>query len=305
MTTRHICVLALALSVCPLTLAQSRWPRSDPKELRLARCAMSGKTLIYPVGKYKVKLVSSPDDESVLGQSCSAYLVKPDGTESLLHQDADIAIFKGTGENIFGDGDPGLILEGFSGCAHGCLTYVLADLGDAPVVFKKIENGGEFYIFEDSSDGKYKILTWDGAFDYFDDFCHACSPVPTVVLELQGTSLRDVSAEFIADYDEVIADAKAKISPNDLNVFLANPGLSKNDQAWTESEEIRRAILEVVLAYLYSGREQAAWQTLDQMWPANDRLRIKNLILKTRSEGILSQIEAVGSPAKRKSSSVP
>jgi len=288
-----------------VTLAQSRWPRSDPKEPRLARCATSGKTVTYPVGKYKVKLVSFPDDESLSGQSCSAYLVKPDGTESLLHQDADIAIFNGTGENIFGDGDPGLILEGSSGCAHGCFTYVLADLGAAPVVVKKIENGAEFYIFEDSSDGKYKILTWDGAFDYFDDFCHACSPVPSVVLELQSTSLRDVSAEFTADYDEEIAHARAEIKPDELTMFLANPDLSQGDQAWEESEDIRRAILEVVLAYLYSGREQMAWQTLDQMWPANDRHRIKNLILKTRSEGILSQIEAVGSPPERKSSSVP
>ena len=261
--------------------------------------------MIYPVGKYKVKLVPSSDDESSFGKACSAYLVKPDGTESLLQQDAGISIFKGTGEDIFGNGNPGLILEGFSGGAHCCFTYVLADLGDSPRVLKRIENQTEFYIFKNLSNGKYDILTWDGAFDYFDDFCHACSPVPTVVLEPQRTRLRDVSAEFIADYDEVIAEAKAKIDPARLNIFLANPDLSKNDQAWGESEDIRRAILEVVLVYLYSGREQAAWQTLDQMWPANDRQRIKNLILKTRSEGILSQIEAVGSPAKRKSSSGP
>lgn len=55
-------------------------------------------------------------------------------------------------------------------------------------------------------------------------------------------------------------------------------------------DRARSAALAVMFAYLYSGREEQAWQALNVMWPVNDRARIKELILKTRAEGILSQI---------------
>jgi hypothetical protein len=308
MTKRHLCLSVLAIAACPAIMAQSRLPKPDrqsQKEARLARCDRSGKGVIYPVGKYSIKMVSSSDEDPTFSEGCSAYLVKPDETESLLLQDARISIFQGTGEDIFGNGNPGLILEGFSGGAHCCFTYIFADLGDQPVILGNITNQTGFYVFKDSSDGKYKVLTSDGAFDYFDDLCHACTPIPKVVLELQGRHLRDVSAKFTADYDEDIEHAKAKITPNQLTMFLTKDNLSEEDQSGSESDDVRGAILQVVLDYLYSGRQKMAWQTLDQMWPAKDRQRIKDLIMKTKSEGILSQIQTVGSAPERKLSSAP
>ena len=293
MRDRSTWLIVFILLLGPLLVAQSRWPEAKdrvPRDLHLADCDAGGKPVTYSVGKYKVKLVSAADDDSDSQQSCAAYLVGPNGADRLLHEDAKVSILRSTGEDLFGNGNPGLILEGFSGGAHCCFTYVFADLGDSPRVLQDVTNQTGFYIFKDSNSGKYRILTWDGAFDYFDDFCHACSPVPVVVLEPRGTGLRDVSREYITDYDEGIAKNRAAISPDKVKLLTAGDGPSKSDAVWGETEETRRAILEIVFAYLYSGREQLAWQTLDQMWPRNDVKRIKALIIDTKAKGILSQV---------------
>jgi len=306
MNSRHFRLLVFLLSLCPLMVAQSRWPspeRRTWKDLKLARCGRSAQTVRYKVGKYEIKLVSSADETYNIGRACSAYLVKPDGTESLLYHDADISILKGTGDDIFATGNPGVILEAFSGGAHCCYTYVFAELGDTPAVLPPIENQTGFYVFKEAGDGRYRILTWDGGFDYFDDLCHACSPAPSVVLELRKTGLRDVSKAYSPSFDDEITEARAEIKPDELSIF-ASSDLSKGDPAWAESEELRPAILKIVLAYLYSGREKMAWQTLNQMWPAKDQQRIKGLILKTRSKGILSEIQAEKSTPRRQSSAI-
>jgi len=303
MNSGHYRLLLILLSLCPVMLAQAHWPSPEKrawKDLNLVQCGQSAQPVSYAVGKYKVRLVPSPEETYNFGRACSAYLAKPDGSESLLYHDADISILKGTGDDIFATGNPGVILEAFSGGAHCCYTYIFADLGDSRAVPLTVENETGFYIFKDA-DGSYKILTWDGAFDYFDDMCHACSPAPSVVLELHKTGLRDVSKQYAADFDEEIAAVRAEIKPDELSMF-GNADLSKGDPAWAESEELRQTIIKIVLAYLYSGREQTAWQTLDQMWPAKDRQRIKDLILKTRSEGILSKINVGRSTSGRQSS---
>jgi hypothetical protein len=46
----------------------------------------------------------------------------------------------------------------------------------------------------------------------------------------------------------------------------------------------------VVLNYLYSGREDQAWQALDEMWPPADESRVRSLILERRKRGLLAQI---------------
>jgi hypothetical protein len=50
-------------------------------------------------------------------------------------------------------------------------------------------------------------------------------------------------------------------------------------------------ILEIVWAYLYSGREQEAWRALADMWPPGDLDRIRAAILTARARGIRSQID--------------
>ncbi len=54
--------------------------------------------------------------------------------------------------------------------------------------------------------------------------------------------------------------------------------------------EVKSAVLTIVLAYLYSGREAEAWNALEAMWPPTDRKRIQDAIVKARATGLLSQL---------------
>jgi hypothetical protein len=52
-------------------------------------------------------------------------------------------------------------------------------------------------------------------------------------------------------------------------------------------------VLEIVWAYLYSGREQDAWKALAAMWPPADVDRIRQAILNAQARGLRSQVDGV------------
>ena len=83
----------------------------------------------------------------------------------------------------------------------------------------------------------------------------------------------------------VVSDSGAKtvVARYWVLSWLAITGTDVNGEA-------QSAALNVVLAYLYSGREKQAWHALSIMWPITDQARMKELIMKTRTKGILSQI---------------
>ena len=249
-------------------------------------CRGGAKSQTQSVANYKVRLVQVPE-KATDDYECRAYLQAPTEPARLLLQDTEISMYKGTGEDVFNSGHATLILEGFSGGAHCCYTYSLTDLGDRPTTLPSVENQSPFFFFKDASDGRFRIRTSDGAFDYFDGMCHACTPFPTVVLEIRNGRIEDASSRYLADYDAEIASAKSEVNQGDLGRFLTVPDLPTNGQAQSEFEDLRRQVLTIVFAYLYTGREAQAWKTLDDMWPASDRTRIKKLILDTKSDGIL------------------
>ncbi len=198
----HRVLLIVLLCSVPL-LGQAEWPKPNWQKAEVLRCRDQQQPSTYAVGKYQVKLVlvSSFGGEN----SCQSYLVEPSGHEIPLLCDWTVSVFQGTGEDLFGDGNPGLILEGFSGGAHCCYTYTIADLGDAPLVLSPVHNQTPFLVFKDPATKQFRILTSDGAFDYFDGLCHACAPFPRVVLQATVGGLRDVSSQFVDQYDSDIA----------------------------------------------------------------------------------------------------
>ena len=270
----------IVLCSVPL-LGQAEWPKPNWEKVDTERCRTSGKAVIAPVGKYEVRLdrVSDPTDEVV----CRSFLVDVAGRKTPLLKDWDVSIHQGTGEDLFGDGNPSLVLEGYSGGAHCCYTYEIVSLGETPVILRPIQNESPFFFFKVPASKQFRILTSDGAFDYFDGMCHACAPFPRVVLQVDGSGLHDVSANFVEQYDSEIALARAKIAEGDIQKFILS-----------DFEEAKKVVLEIVFSYLYSGREAEAWQTLGEMWPAGDRERIKALIVKTRASGILSKLAKTG-----------
>ena len=73
------------------------------------------------------------------------------------------------------------------------------------------------------------------------------------------------------------------------------------------ADELRRkmrtkiSILELVFAYLYSGRKKEAWAALNEMWPSGDVDRIRNAISDLHDRGILKDLGYWRRAASRKS----
>ena len=218
---------------------------------------------------------------------CVAAVVSGSAVQVAIGSDWSLSWLAATGTDINGDGAPDAILEGYSGGAHCCWSYWFVDLGEHPGVYLNLENEREIVI-DTKTPGHTYIQTLDGAFDYFDGLCHACTPFPSVVLELRGKQLSDVGGLFVDEYDKEIAAAKYKFEHEDGEEFAVlasfKPGLEG------KYADARSAALAVVFGYLYSNREDQAWQALNSMWPVSDQARIKKLILETRALGILSQI---------------
>lgn len=266
----------VALCAVPLC-GQAEWPRPKWEKVHLLSCRAAGKQATLSVGSYVVRLIPSYD---VNGEkACQAYLVDKGGHQTALLSDRDVSVYEGTGEDIFGKGNPALILEGFSGGTHCCYTYQLIDLAEKPVVLAPIENASPFFFFKDPASQQFRIMASDGAFADFDGMCFDCAPFPRVVLRGDAAGLRDVSADFVEQYDSEIALARAKIGHGKIRKFEV-----------ADFKDAKGVVLEIVYSYLYSGREQQAWQTLDEMWPPPDRERIKELIINTRAKGLLSQL---------------
>jgi len=275
-------LLAIVLLCASSLYGQAEWPKPNWEKMEELGCRRSGQAVTSSVGKYEVRLVPVVDPKTN-DRFCRASLVDRAGKQTVLLEDWEVSIYQGTGEDVFGDGHSSLILEGFSGGAHCCFTYRIVSLAEPPVILRAIENESPFYFFKDKASGQFRIMTSDGAFDYFDGMCHACAPFPRIVLQVTGRGLRDVSSEFVEQYDSEIALARAKVGEAGIGKFLA-----------ADFQDAKAVVLEIAYSYLYSGGEAQAWQTLDEMWPADDRERIKKLIVQTRAKGILSKLGQAG-----------
>jgi len=119
-----------------------------------------------------------------------------------------------------------------------------------------------------------------------------------VVLRFSRNSLLDVSAEFPESYDERIKKVRAELNPDVLRDFKNNTmAPSRGGPASAEESHrlrvVKAAVLEIVWSYLYSGREQQAWQSLAEMWPSKDVDRVRESILQTYAHGIRAQLDGV------------
>jgi len=188
------------------------------------------------------------------------------------------------GRDVNGDGIRDLVLKEYSGGAHCCWTYYFFSLAPRPGLITRFENDRDASFFEDKTPGQIYMAIEDGAFDYFDGLCHACTPFPLVFLRINGTRLVDVSLEHRDTYDEIIADNRKALRRKDVDRVVS---MKQTPTASSERDEAVERILTIVLAYLYSGREDQARRQLQEMWPEFDRERIWKLILETRHNGIL------------------
>jgi len=235
------------------------------------------------IGTLKVEITPTVDKDALNEPICHLVVRDSNGRQILSEADSSFKVLLND-RDVNGDGIPDLVLEAYSGGAHCCWTYYFVSLGSQPGLIAKFENNRDVSFLEDKKTGRIYLEIPDGAFDYFDEVCHACSPLPMVYLRLDGTNWVDVSREYLEDYDEIIRDSRETLTAERRKRFKA---LKEKPSDVKSIERTRYYALTIVFAYLYSGREEQARQALSELWPPFDQERIWNLILETRRNGIL------------------
>jgi len=247
------------------------------------------------IGDFLIQFDSVPDKKDPQYALCRVQVFSPRGpvfqaTERAMSIDAI------SGKDINGDGQPEAVFEGFSGGAHCCWTHWIVSLGHQTGLLKELTNQTAIG-FRETTDGHVDLWAGDGAFDYFDCLSHAETVFPTVFLRLQGRELKDVGSEHWDYYANQIAEARRRITAEELRQFRD----SKNQDETCEGNPraTMPKVLAIVFADLCGGREQEGWKALDEMWPPDDKERIRKLILQKRAEGILRYTRPLASRRKQ------
>lgn len=182
---------------------------------------------------------------------------------------------------------------------NNLMTYEIYSLQKPPRLLRTI-TGGDYYDARDFNlQGHNEIWTNDAkAVDGFDGLpMTGYDFIPTVVLRFEKGRLIDVSAEYQAYYDTQIAQIKRPLDSRSLSDFKNSDGkLFSQFNSTTDLHPLLRTkikVLEIVWCYLYSRREQQAWEELAEMWPPADLDRIRAAIVNAHAHGILSQIDGV------------
>jgi hypothetical protein len=193
------------------------------------------------------------------------------------------------------------------------MEYRIYSLEKPPRLLRTI-TGGEYFSASDIDlDGRVEIWAEDGAaINGFESLTAGeLDTPPEVALRFARGQLIDVSDEFVSDYDRKIAKLRDAIAAPDLQDFKKSDGRLTEAVTPASAEQLRRLravkikVLEIVWAYLYSGREQEAWAHLGEMWPASDVDRIRAGIVKARAAGIHSQADSTSAGPERKKKHAP
>jgi hypothetical protein len=188
------------------------------------------------------------------------------------------------------------VKESYDEC---CMTYRIYSLKNTPRLLRTI-TGGFFEGADTDLDGKVEIWATDVAvLDTLDGLTAAEMEFPpTYVLRFEHGRLLDVNSEFRSYFDDVVAKIRARIDPALLHDFQLSDGLleSQSDSEAARIDKLRPVkihVLELVCAYLYSGREKEAWKNLGSMWPERDFARIQFAIADAHAHGIVTQLDGV------------
>jgi len=203
-------------------------------------------------------------------------------------------------------GAPVLALQIRQTDADRFATYRIYSLKQPAQLLREITGSDTYSAVDTDLDGQVEIWTHDAAaVDDFDNIpLNAFDFPPTVVLRFEKHRLLDVSAGFVAEFDRQISAAKAQLSSEQLIAFKATDGTLAHATTSAPGElhsltRTKIGILEIVFAYLYSGRQDQAWQSLRDFWPAADYQRIHAAIEAARARGILRQVDGTATSTGR------
>jgi hypothetical protein len=183
--------------------------------------------------------------------------------------------------------------------AECCMTLQIYSLRQPPKLLRAISGGSFFSTADTDLDGQIEIWTNDAAsLDGFET--QGGRPeAPAIVLRFVRGRLLDVSSEFQGYFDNQIAKLRSALSAEDLREFKNSSGrlpptahFSPEDLRRSENlERTKEKALQIIWDYLYSGREQEAWDALAELWPPADVDRIRTAVLGARARGIRAQVD--------------
>ena len=189
--------------------------------------------------------------------------------------------------------------------ADCCMSYLIYSLQKPPRLLRTITGGASFSAADTDLDGRVEIWADDSfALRGFEDLdLTQMDFAPTLILRFSKGQLLDVSSEFQAYFDKRIAGVRAELDPQDLRDFMDSDGRLAPDDLDSPEEarqskhlqDVKLKVLEIIWSYVYSGREQEAWRSLADLWPAEDVERIRAAILQARARGIFAQVDGVSS----------
>lgn len=270
------------------------------KDFQLAHQMGRYKLRLLPVKKAKHKDDHDKDrdkddhaqDGDDGGPRCRAVLIPPHGRKINIAADWALTVDPISGTDVNGDGRPEIVLDGYSGGLHCCYTTYIISLDRKPQLLHAFSNAVPI-SFQKQPDGTILIRAADGVFGYF-IVPPAQAVVPTVLLQMKGGQLVDVSSQFPQLYDKQIEEARSKLTPEALATFRK---ANYHAKLFTDVYPTVHLVLAVVLNYVYSGREDKAWEALNEYWPPADVSRVKSLILERRNRGVLANLQCDCRPA--------
>lgn len=183
------------------------------------------------------------------------------------------------------------------------MSLQIYSLRKPPKLLRTITGGSFFSAADTDLDGRVEIWTKDAAAlqNFENPEIDRPELAPTVVLRFVQGRLWDVSSEFQDYFDREIAKIRAALDPTEVREFKNSNGrlaptahFSEEDLHRSETlERTKHQVLQIVWDYLYSGREEKAWNSLAELWPSVDLERIRSLIVSARAQGMRAQVDAV------------
>lgn len=200
-----------------------------------------------------------------------------------------------------GLGSPVVTFQVKQNATDCCSTLLVYSLQRPPRLLRTIAGGGSYSSEDRSLNGQVEIWTSDTSSlaGFEPPIFNKSGLAPTVVLRFVHGRLLDAGSEFQSYFDEAVASARHALTADDLRAFKSSDGrlaaaahFSEEDQRQSETlQRTKIRVLQIVWSYLYSGREEKAWSSLAELWPAADFERIKAEIVRARGRGILTQLD--------------
>lgn len=167
-----------------------------------------------------------------------------------------------------------LIINQHSGGAHCCTSLWIYDL--AGPALKQLYDSDRYdvgfspVVVDIDRDGIYEFTQTVMAFDYFDDMAYAESPFSQVGFRYDKSAGRYVPATGRAHSDYLLRDVGQHID----EVKKLNGSLTSTRRGDAGGGYVG-TVLQVVLQYVYAGREQEGWAFYDREYRLDDKARMK------------------------------